>query len=301
MPPRASYATLEHDLTGPIRLQPGDLVGRLKSAAMCIEHPHVSEAHAYLSLRDGTLKLLALRGGLSIRGRLVREVTLAAGQQILIAHEQHLRVVEVHNPDLLLALQGPDGHRELLTGRAMSLVEGEGLVGQIVPDAALQLWTDGTGWVVQPRGGDRSPVRGGDELHAYGACYRVVEIEVSGGAVPETGLVGRLSAPLQLEGFFDTIYIHREGFSSLVISGVTARMISALAEIRQPVGWAEIARQLWPEETYPDKLRKKWDILLLRLRRRLADAHVRTNLVQPDGTGNIQLVLEPRDRFVDRS
>lgn len=47
----------------------GDLIGRLWSAALCLSDPRVSEAHAMVSLREGQLRLLALRGLFAIDGK----------------------------------------------------------------------------------------------------------------------------------------------------------------------------------------------------------------------------------------
>ncbi|MCB9679105.1 MAG: hypothetical protein H6737_28645 [Alphaproteobacteria bacterium] len=293
----ASYASLGHPLTGSVLVRPGDLVGRLRTAAMCIPHPSISEAHAYLSLRDGALKLLALRGGLAVEGVLVREVTLTAGLRIALAHDHFVTVDAVTHPERLLALRGPDGEREVLTGRAMSLGP-EGLVPRIVAEADVHLWTDGGGWMFRDGDGMPRPLESGEELRPG---WVVVEVAASAGMVPETALAGRLDAPLHLECFFDAVHVHRAGREVLTVSGVTARLVAHLAEVGQPVHWSGIAALLWRDERDPDRLRKKWDILLLRFRRRLAEAHVRTNLVHSDGTGNIHLLLGPFDRFVDLS
>ena len=47
-------------------LIPGDLIGRMHTAALHLDDGRVSEAHAMVSLRDGSLRLLSLRGGFSV-------------------------------------------------------------------------------------------------------------------------------------------------------------------------------------------------------------------------------------------
>ena len=82
--------------TGELReLVPGDLIGRIWTAALSIPDPLVSEAHAMVSLREGALKLLGLRGRLAVGGRAVTEVTLSAGLKIGLSPRTELEVVEV--------------------------------------------------------------------------------------------------------------------------------------------------------------------------------------------------------------
>ncbi|MCB9687509.1 MAG: hypothetical protein H6738_04380 [Alphaproteobacteria bacterium] len=298
----ASYVVLHHPGVGEALLTPGDLVGRLSSATLRIEHPHISEVHAYVSLRDGVLKLLALRGGLGLDGKMVREVTLASDQRIQLAVGQTIEVVEVCNPTLQLALLTEDGSLEPLSGGMVSLVPGRGRSPRLEEDAAVVLWPDGDHWMVQLAGQPRPRhLEVGTELEVGRQRYRVVEVPIGDTQTPSTLSGARLDAPLRLEGFYDTIHVHREGTASLVLSGAAGRLLCELGAIGQPVHWADVARAVWDDESDIDRLRKRWDVLLIRLRRRLAAASVRTDLVHPDGTGNIRLLLNAADRFVDKS
>ena len=92
--PDGSRATLRH----------GDLVGRLETAALHIADPRISEAHAMVSLRGATLKLLALRGRLAVEGFAVRDVELVAGLTIALAGEVALVVERVGLPEQILGL-----------------------------------------------------------------------------------------------------------------------------------------------------------------------------------------------------
>lgn len=301
MSDHTSYAQLFHASTGSVRVGPGDIVGRMRSAAMRIDNPHVSEAHAYVSLRDGALKLLALRGGLAVAGRLVREVTLAPGVQIALAKDHFLSVESVRNPEKLLALKGPGLEPEVLTGRSLSVVHGPTprVEGRILPDAALILWTDGAGWMARIGSGAPRPLEPGDTLEVEGAVYEAVEVSALGGDAPATALAGRLDQPLQLRGFYDACHVHRQGLPPLVLGGAAGRLLCELGAIGQPVHWRDVAQILWPADDDGDRLRKRWDVMLIRLRKRLAQASVRTTLVQADGTGNVQLLLTPLDQFTD--
>lgn len=298
----ASYVVLHHPGVGEALLTPGDLVGRLSSATLRIEHPHISEVHAYVSLRDGVLKLLALRGGLAVEGKMVRELTLEVDQRIQLAVGQTIEVVEVCNPTLQLALLSDDGGLEPLSGATVSLVPGRGRSQRLEADAAAVLWPDGDHWMVQLADQSRPRrLKVGDELQVGRRGYRVVELPIGDTQTPSTLSGARLDAPLSLEGFYDTIHVHREGSASLVLSGASGRLLCELGAIGQPVHWADVARAVWSDETDLDRLRKRWDVLLIRLRRRLAAASVRADLVHPDGTGNIRLLLHAADRFVDKS
>jgi pSer/pThr/pTyr-binding forkhead associated (FHA) protein len=57
-------------------LEHGDLIGRLWSAALVIDDPRISEAHALVSLREGGFWLLSLRRKIAVGGRPVSEVRL---------------------------------------------------------------------------------------------------------------------------------------------------------------------------------------------------------------------------------
>jgi hypothetical protein len=49
-----------------LELEPGDVIGRSWKAALWLQDPRVSECHAAVSLRDGGLRLIALRGRFSL-------------------------------------------------------------------------------------------------------------------------------------------------------------------------------------------------------------------------------------------
>ncbi len=55
----------------------GDVIGRLPRAALALNEPTLSEAHAMVSLRGSLLKLLALRGRVTVRGRSLADQLLA--------------------------------------------------------------------------------------------------------------------------------------------------------------------------------------------------------------------------------
>ena len=66
----------------------GDLIGRVWSAALPINDGRVSEAHAMISLREGELRLLGLRGAFALHGRPTSDLALEAGQRVQLAQVQ---------------------------------------------------------------------------------------------------------------------------------------------------------------------------------------------------------------------
>ena len=74
-------------------LGPGDIIGRTWTAALRLDDPGVSEAHALVSLRGETLKLLALRGRFLVDGQPSVDVDLAPGQHLRISQETELVVI----------------------------------------------------------------------------------------------------------------------------------------------------------------------------------------------------------------
>src|SRR5690606_9907840 len=65
----------------------GGFIGRSPFATLHLDDPRVSEAHALVSLRHGSLYLLALRRRFAVDGRPADELRLAEGQLIELAPE----------------------------------------------------------------------------------------------------------------------------------------------------------------------------------------------------------------------
>ncbi|MCP4448371.1 MAG: FHA domain-containing protein [Myxococcales bacterium] len=66
-------------------LEYGDIIGRLDSAALFIDEPTVSQAHAMVTLREGELYLLSLRRLFAVSGSPTSEIRLAEGMEISLA------------------------------------------------------------------------------------------------------------------------------------------------------------------------------------------------------------------------
>ncbi len=97
------------------------------------------------------------------------------------------------------------------------------------------------------------------------------------------------------------MHLHRDGEPILALAGVPARILSELCVVGRPIGWEALCAQLWPDCEDRHALRRRLDMGLSRLRRRLQDARVRGDLVRADGTGLIELVTGPGDEVVDET
>ena len=77
----------------------GALVGRGATATVQLEDPSVSEAHALLSLREGRLVLLPLRGAIGVSGVRATEIALEEGLRVDLSADSWLEVESVDAPD----------------------------------------------------------------------------------------------------------------------------------------------------------------------------------------------------------
>ena len=165
-----------------VTLRPGDMIGRMDRAALVLNDPRVSEAHALVSLRRGELFLLSLRRMLGVRGKPMSEVRLERGTEIDLAADLTLRVVDVAAPVNVFALRN-DTLGVRLLGEITSLIAGPParLVGRFVADAHTHVWSAGPDrW--QTRGADGA-VRAlvvGEVLQVGDAQFTVVTTPLEG-------------------------------------------------------------------------------------------------------------------------
>jgi hypothetical protein len=283
-------------------LAPGDLVGRIGSAALVIDDPRVSEAHALVSLRGGELYLLSLRRMLACRGAPVSEVLLEPGLVVELAQGLALEVLAVEKPAKLVGLRSRAfGLRAL--GQVATVIAGPPLrlVGRFAPEGVAHLWSNGAdAWRL--RLGDARPraLAVGDRFTAAGESFEVCTIDLRAASRDPT-LAGGGIAPLHVVAHYDSVEIHQPDRPALLIGGIGARIVSELVAFAGPVAWEVLAREVWRGEVDPGELRRRWDAALGRLRARLREAGVRGDLVSSDGAGQLQLVLYEGDRFDNRT
>ncbi|MBL8681105.1 MAG: hypothetical protein JNK05_18120 [Myxococcales bacterium] len=277
----------------------GDIIGRLSTAALCVDDPRVSEAHAMVSIRRGELVLLSLRRMFSVRAKPLSEVVLRDGMSIDLADGVALVVEDVHVPDKVLALSIDGLGSTILPATAsLALEPSPTLLPRFEPDADLHLWWNGHEWRAQVRGSKVRAVSDGDALSVQGKTARFELVENRGSET--TAMAPATSAPLRLVAWFDTVEIHRDGMPAVTISGVGARVLSELVAFDGPVEWQVAAREVWSDPIDADELRHRWDVTLARLRAKLREAGVRADLVRSTGAGLVQLVRYPSDVLEDR-
>lgn len=281
-----------------VALGPGDFIGRLAVAALALDDGRVSEAHAMVSLRGRELKLLALRGQFTVDGQPSEQVVLRAGQVIEPAPGLRLVVEEVRLPDEVLALEGDGLPRQLLTGTVSITTRPElRLWPRYRDDAEAHVWDNGESWRVRIGDGRARELRPGQVLEIGGKVLRAVAVALAEASGAPTRLDGGVRPPLHVIARYDTVHIHIDGRPPVVLDGIAARIVSELAELGGPAGWEVLAGEIWRSDDDRASLRGRWDVALTRLRRKLRDARIRTDLVRTGGTGQVELLLYPGDRL----
>ncbi|MCK6550472.1 FHA domain-containing protein [Myxococcota bacterium] len=283
-------------------LGPGDLIGRVTSAALVLDDPRISEAHALVSLRHGELYLLSLRRRIGLRGKPVSEVLLEPGVVVELAEGMPLTVERVEKPARVRALRARDlGVRPL--GQVASVVAGPPLrlIGRFVPGAAAHLWSAGVDeWRLRIGEGATQTLTIGDTF-IVGAClFEMCAVDLDAASHEPTVATG-LDVPLRLVAHYDSVEIHRPNRPVVLIGGLGARLVSELVAFGGPVSWEVVARELWGQESDPAELRHRWDVALGRLRSRLRDAGIRSDLLKSDGVGQLQLLMYDGDCVDDRT
>lgn len=282
-------------------LEHGDVIGRLWSVALPIPDPRVSEMHAMVSLRGSVLRLLGLRGRFAVDGAPVADAALAVGQLITLADGIALSVEDVVLPDEVMALEGDGLPRQALPnvaslriGARVELAPGH------VPDAAATIWSDGLEWRVRTAHGEHA-LSFGDGFAVEGRRFTAVALSLHASGADTTVPDGAVLVPLHLTVCYDTVHLHRGDDPPIALDGISARIVSELAVIKQPIAWEALAREIWRSDDAPPQLRRRWDVALARLRRRLRDARIRPDLVRADGSGNVELFLARGDTLDDRT
>jgi hypothetical protein len=295
--PRPPSVLLRAPEAEPVRLHPGGIVGRLTGAALRLDDPRVSEAHALLSLRGRALKLLALRGALGLRGKWLGEVELREGQRILLAEGLALEVLEVVLPATVLALEAPDGARVELDRPELSLSINP-LQAQpgAQPDAAAWVWCSGEQWWLQARGERPVELSEGATLTLDGQDLQVTALPLPALETPATASAGKLHPPLTIRCWPQHTEIAVEGRAHPVkLTRNAHSILRETALLTQGGGsahWLEVAERIWRVNATEDN----WYTNLARLRERLRQHDLPQDLVRCSD-GQVQLALrEGADR-----
>lgn len=255
-----------------------------------------------VSLREGQLRLIGLRGAFAIDGKPVGEVALEDGLRIQLARGLWLEVVAVELPETVLGVDGAAvATRQVLPG-VCSVVAGPRLVKGWKDPALAWIWSTGAGWSARVSGGAARIIAAGDRLTLPddSGLVRFVDIPLHAAGRTATRQQGGVDAPLHLIARYDTVAIHRDGEVVSAFGGIHARVIGELVSMDGSAPWRVLAGELW-NETDDALLRSRLDVTLSRLRRRLRKARVRTDLVRSDGAGTVELLLYPHDSIEDRT
>lgn len=280
----------------------GAIVGRLASSAVHLDDPAVSEAHALVSLRGGGFRMLALRGRLAVGGALVKDVLLTPGTDIQLTPRHALHVNAVYLPRAVLAIEGPGLARQALAATSAIVTQPRlQLWPQFREDAAAWIWSNGAEWNLRIGAtGDVRPLRDGECFAVDGVALTtsLMSLAAAGGA---TTLGPALAVePLVIEARYDVVQIRRGESLTVTLSGKVARLVSELVMLGGTAPWDVLAREIW-DDSDRTVLRKKFDVVMVRLRHKLRESRVRPDLVRSLGIGVVELVLHASDRVVDAS
>lgn len=296
------YVTLRTSEGTRFELVHGDLIGRLASAAMPLNDGRVSEAHAMISLREQELRLIALRGAFALEGKPLSEAALRPGQEIMLAQGLVIEVEAVHLPEWVLGLEASRLPRQVLPSVCSILASPElRLVSGYAERAAARIWSTGDGWSLSLPGTPTQALEPGHQFQVDTQMLHAVAIPLAAAGqaptLPQTSVV----APLQLVAQFETVHIFRSGAEAAVFGGIPARILSELVALGGPAHWTVLTGLLWPREDDADAARSRLDVSLSRLRRKLKELRIRTDLVHTNGAGQIELLLYPGDTVEDRT
>lgn len=280
----------------------GDVIGRMPTAALVLDDARVSEAHALITLRAGELRLLPLRGRCAIDGELVNEAALEPDMVIEPAPGLELLVEAVHLPREVMALCG-DGLPQQVLNAVVSLRTQPAplLLPRYDGEADAHIWALGSEWRLRVGEAPPRPLVAGEEFLVRGRRFRALTTSLAHAVQPPTSGAGGHQEPLRIVTRFDTVHIHRGGALALVLAGLAARLISELGAAQVPIDWDMLAGTLWCDTGDHDTLRRRWDVVTARLRRKLRGAGLPVDLVRASGGGLVELVLRHGDVVVDET
>jgi len=267
-----------------VDLYPGCIVGRSWRCDLVVNDPRVSEVHAVVSLRGGTLSLRRLGGGIWVRGMPVEAAILRRGQKIALADGLELHVDDLVLPEKIPAIQ-IDGQAPVPLAAPRVWIDGS--VHSRPVQGATEVWAVDEDWFA---GDPPQPLLGPIEIDRR--RLEVVYVDRQRAEVPSTRARG-LYEPLHIVARYDTVQLRQGQQPVLVLSGIPARLVSELADLRAPVGWKVVAAELWPDLA-DARRRRRWDKALASLRGKLREARIRPDLVRSTG-GQVSLVTLEND------
>jgi hypothetical protein len=279
----------------PVTLGHGDWIGRLPQAALRFDDGRISEAHAMVSLRGADLWLLSLRGRLRAAGEVRRELRLAEDIRVELADGIEIGVMELTLPSRVMGFA--------LVGQPLRVLSGTTSVVCRPDPMLVPGWDPEALAVVWPQGHDWRMVRPGAPPVAVEPGRTMLAPEV----VLQAGLMDLITAgslrtrqarrpPLRLEPAREGVRVVFGARDACWVGGVGGRLLGALAQAREPVGWRELSAMVWEGDRSSERsLRHRLDTTLSRVRRQLRLAGLEGELIRMDNAGAIALALEEDD------
>jgi pSer/pThr/pTyr-binding forkhead associated (FHA) protein len=278
----------------------GDMVGRSLTAAICLDDPRVSEAHAMLSLRGRSLWLLALRGRLRVNTRFCAEVELDVGTEVELAPGLTLRCVGLELPREVLGVSAP-GLGTVVLFSTTSLVAGPppALRPGAESDADVIFWTLGSAWRYQLRHQPPKPLQPGMQLQAGGLTVHALLVPIEEAA--RTRTIPALRPGFRFEVHPHAVHIFTAVGAPADVTGVPGRLLGAMLRADGPIEWRDLCECVWPgDKSRESSLRNRLDVGLARLRERLREAGVSDVGLGLDGAGAAHVRLTPLDTVILR-
>jgi len=269
---------------------------------MPLDDGRVSEAHAMVSLREQELRLVALRGGFAVDGRPVSEIALRAGMEIVLAQGLSIEVEDVYLPSVVLGVESARIPRQVLPSVCSILERPEPrLLTGYAERGGAWIWYTGDAWRLRLGNEPPRALLAGDTFMVGDERLHAIDIPLAAAGLAPTRPHGGVATPLRILADFDTVHLFRNEVVAAVLGGIPARIISELVALGGPAHWTVLTGLLWPQEPDPDVVRSRLDVNLSRLRRKLREVRIRSDLVHTDGAGRIELLLYPDDVVEDRT
>lgn len=288
--------TGEDDL---FELEPGDIIGRMELAALSIEDARISEAHAMISLREGELRLLALRGRFRVKQEVCSQIALTDGLEIELAQDIYLKVLEVYLPDHILGLEIP-GFTQMALPQTMTLFAQNPPVirsGYDNSGDAIFWSLDGSHRVTLLHEQRTMQLKAQDHIKIKDLEVEIISIPVNSASRPKT--VPFHAAPQQLEILETGVRIVQDDTNSALITGLPGKILATLLLYGPTMTWEQIVEHVWPgDRSLELALRRRFDCSLSRLRSRLQRLGLPAQMVRMSGTGLVTLELTEQLKLV---
>lgn len=275
-------------------LVPGELIGRSDQAAICLDDPRISEAHAMVSLRGQGLKLLPLRGRFRVDGETVHEVLLSAGLCVELAPDLFMLCVEVILPNSVLSVVFSNLPRIVPSGTTtLYLTPRPRIKHGYDPSGAAILWAVGGRWRIHlAERGETLELESDLTMELGGERLELRQVPLLDTVYPSTR--STLEDPPKLERCGNGVKAWLDGPEErcVLITGIPGKICAALLDAGNSASVQEIIEVVWEGDlSTPSALRKRFDMGLSRLRERFTELGFEAAMIQLDGTGT--LTLEP--------